>query len=281
MRGRARNPRYRRYPNKLQTKYKPSPPKKQSFSLDDLGIGEREAEEIGIRLYKVGMPWPLDKEGVTAFGEDLDEILVVEEKRAVMENQIKEQLYNAPGEKRPRVVGKFDENREWLLPSMGDLTPGRIARVIAKRLAPHFSSDRIEVRLRELAEGESAIQTTEGVKARTPLFCSGCPHNSSTVVPEGSRALAGIGCHYMVRWMDRNSDTFSQMGGEAVLGLFWSKGVQHHWFRSCNRPQQCFVSGGNDHFARPARQGQQHLDLHRVFCIIEDEQSLEPRQGIP
>jgi len=185
-------------------------------ALDDLGIAEREAREIGIRLYKVGMPWPLDKQGVTAFGEDLEEILVVEEKRAVMENQIKEQLYNAPGEKRPRVVGKFDEHREWLLPSMGDLTPGIIARVISRRLAPHYTSERIEVRLRELAASERAIASTQGVKSRTPFYCAGCPHNTSTVVPEGSRALAGIGCHYMVRWMNRNSDTFSQMGGEGV-----------------------------------------------------------------
>ncbi len=185
-------------------------------ALTDLGIGEHEAADIGIRLYKVGMPWPLDKAGITSFGEDLDEILVVEEKRAVMENQIKEQLYNAPFDKRPRVVGKFDEHREWLLPSMGDLTPGKIARVIAQRLAGKYNSERIDVRMRELDEGELAMASADGLKARTPFYCAGCPHNLSTVVPEGSRGMAGIGCHYMVRWMGRNSDTFSQMGGEGV-----------------------------------------------------------------
>src|SRR3546814_291747 len=185
-------------------------------ALDDLGIDEARARQIGLAVYKVGMSWPLEREGIRRFAEGLEEILVVEEKRAVIENQVKEQLYNWRGDARPRVVGKFDETGEWLLPSTGELTPARIARAIAKRIARFHTSEDIAQRLRFLAEKERAMESGRTPMARVPYFCSGCPHNSSTKVPEGSRALAGIGCHYMVQWMDRRTDTFTQMGGEGV-----------------------------------------------------------------
>lgn len=185
-------------------------------ALDDLGIDEAMASEIGLTVYKVAMTWPLEREGLRAFASGLEEILVVEEKRAVMENQIKEQLYNWRPDVRPRVIGKFDEEGEWVLPSINELTPARIARVIAKRIARFHSSERIEGRLRFLNEKEEALHAGTTPIARIPYFCSGCPHNTSTKVPEGSRALAGIGCHYMVQWMDRNTDTFTQMGGEGA-----------------------------------------------------------------
>ncbi|MEE8507022.1 MAG: indolepyruvate ferredoxin oxidoreductase family protein, partial [Kiloniellales bacterium] len=185
-------------------------------ALDDLGIDEAMAADIGLTVYKVGMTWPLERDGLRAFAEGLEEILVVEEKRAVMENQIKEQLYNWRADVRPRVFGKFDEEGQWMLPSTNELTPARIARAIAKRIACFYSSERIEERLRFLAEKEQALESKATPIQRIPYFCSGCPHNSSTKVPEGSRALAGIGCHYMVQWMDRNTDTFTQMGGEGV-----------------------------------------------------------------
>ena len=185
-------------------------------ALDDLGIDDEMAAEIGLTVYKVAMVWPLEREGLRAFAEGLEEILVVEEKRAVMENQIKEQLYNWRADVRPRVIGKFDEAGEWILPSTNELTPARIARVIAKRIARFYSNQRIEERLRFLTEKETALQAEAAPIQRIPYFCSGCPHNSSTKVPDGSRALAGIGCHYMVQWMDRNTDTFTQMGGEGV-----------------------------------------------------------------
>ena len=185
-------------------------------ALDDLGIDEELAAEIGLTVYKVAMAWPLEREGVRAFAEGLEEILVVEEKRPVIENQLKEQLYNWRADVRPRVIGKFDEEGDWQLPSPNELTPARIARVIAKRLAHFYSSERIEERLRFLVEKERALEREAAPIQRIPYFCSGCPHNSSTKVPDGSRALAGIGCHYMVQWMDRNTDTFTQMGGEGV-----------------------------------------------------------------
>ncbi|MBF0392174.1 MAG: indolepyruvate ferredoxin oxidoreductase family protein [Alphaproteobacteria bacterium] len=185
-------------------------------ALDDLGIDEAHAAEIGLRLYKVGMSWPLEREGVRHFAEGLDEILVVEEKRAVIENQLKEQLYNWREDVRPRVVGKFDEERNWVLPSAGELTPAGIARVIAARIDRFYTSPRIKERLAFLEAKERALSKATAALTRIPFYCAGCPHNTSTVVPEGSRGLAGIGCHYMVTWMDRDTQTFTHMGGEGA-----------------------------------------------------------------
>lgn len=185
-------------------------------AFDDLGIDEAEAEKIGIRLYKVGMPWPLEKEGIREFAEGLDEIVIIEEKRAVIENQLKEQLYNWQSDARPRVVGKFDEKGTWILPSAGELTPARIARVLADRIHKFYDSPSIRERLDFLEAKEKALSLRQTSITRTPSFCSGCPHNTSTKVPEGSRALAGIGCHYMVIWQDRNTSTFTHMGAEGV-----------------------------------------------------------------
>jgi len=185
-------------------------------ALEDLGIDQREAARIGIRLYKVAMSWPLEREGIRRFAEGLEEILVVEEKRAVIENQLKEQLYSWREDVRPRVVGKFDERGEWILPSAGELTPARIARVIAARIARFYTSATIHRRLQFLERKEQALAETPALLERVPHFCSGCPHNTSTEVPEGSRATAGIGCHYMVSWMDRRTETFTHMGGEGV-----------------------------------------------------------------
>jgi len=188
-------------------------------ALDDLGISEAMAEDIGLSVYKVAMTWPLEREGIRNFAEGLDEILVVEEKRAVIENQLKEQLYNWREDVRPRVIGKFDEAGSWVLPSNGELTPARVARVIAERLRRYHRSDAIDRRLAFLEEKEQSLADMEKLAERMPFFCSGCPHNTSTKVPEGSRALAGIGCHYMALWMDRNTDTFSQMGGEGAAWI--------------------------------------------------------------
>jgi len=188
-------------------------------ALDDLGIDDAYAAEIGLTVYKVGMTWPLEREGVRHFAEGLEEILVVEEKRALIENQLKEQLYNWKESVRPKVIGKFDEERNWILPSADELTPARIARVIAKRIARFHTSERIAQRLAFLDAKEKALTGHKPPIQRIPYFCSGCPHNTSTKVPEGSRALAGIGCHYMVQWMDRNTDTFTQMGGEGATWI--------------------------------------------------------------
>ncbi|WP_432381078.1 indolepyruvate ferredoxin oxidoreductase family protein [Duganella sp. P38] len=204
-------------------------------ALADLGIDEQAAADIGIRLYKIGMTWPLEAEGVQEFAKGLDEILVVEEKRQILEYALKEELYNLPDGQRPRVVGKFDDTGEWsnhgktghgdwLLPATYELNPAQIARAIASRIA-HYCKDhpvarRVQERVAYLEAKELALKSLP-TKAnpqtdRTPFFCSGCPHNSSTKVPEGSRALAGIGCHYMVLWMDRETSTFTHMGAEGV-----------------------------------------------------------------
>ena len=190
-------------------------------ALDELGIDDALAAEIGIRLYKVGMVWPLEPEGVRHFAEGLEEILVVEEKRQLLEYQLKEELYNWREDVRPRVIGKFDEIGEWsegnwLLPATGELPVATIARVIAERIGRFFTSPTIESRLKLIAAKQQAANTPVVLAERKPHFCSGCPHNTSTRVPEGSRAVAGIGCHYMVTWMDRQTSTFTHMGGEGV-----------------------------------------------------------------
>jgi len=190
-------------------------------ALDELGIDDALAAEIGIRLYKVGMVWPLEPEGVRHFAEGLEEILVVEEKRQLLEYQLKEELYNWREDVRPRVIGKFDEIGEWsegnwLLPATGELPVATIARVIAERIGRFFTSPTIEARLQIIAAKQKAALTPIVLAERKPYFCSGCPHNTSTRVPEGSRAVAGIGCHYMVTWMDRSTSTYTHMGGEGV-----------------------------------------------------------------
>ncbi len=196
-------------------------------ALDDLGITEADAAEIGIRVFKVAMPWPLEPETVRHFAEGLEEILVVEEKRQIVEYQLKEQLYNWRTDVRPRVVGKFDEKGEWvrphgdwLLPAASELTPAMIARVIAQRierlnLHPR-TMERLRARVDWINAKETALAKPKITLNRIPYFCSGCPHNTSTKVPEGSRSTAGIGCHVMAIWMDRSTSTFTHMGGEGV-----------------------------------------------------------------
>jgi indolepyruvate ferredoxin oxidoreductase len=192
---------------------------------------------LGIRLHKVAVVWPLEAQTTREFATGLREILVVEEKRQVIEYQLKEELYNWRDDVRPHILGKFDEadgdvsGGEWSVPNPtertllranADLTPAIIARAIAKRLKKlgidADTTARIDAHLAVLDAKEKSLQTlTLGAAAeRTPWFCSGCPHNTSTKVPEGSRAMAGIGCHFMSIWMDRSTVGFTQMGGEGV-----------------------------------------------------------------
>jgi indolepyruvate ferredoxin oxidoreductase len=192
-------------------------------ALDDLGVTDEMAADLGLTIYKVGMPWPLEPSGVRAFAEGVEEILVVEEKRAVVENQLKEQLFNWPHAIRPRISGKFDEfaprdaaaAREQVLPAYGELSPARIAVVLGRRLIKVAGAEWLKDRVAYL-EAMEAQKTRKAEVERQPWFCSGCPHNTSTKVPDGSRAMAGIGCHYMAIWMDRDTETFTQMGGEGV-----------------------------------------------------------------
>ena len=184
-------------------------------ALDELGIDAQVAADIGLRVYKVGMPWPLEPDGIRAFAEGLEEVLVIEEKREFIEHQLRWQLYNWRESVRPRVVGKQDEDGHWLLSPDNELTPGVIANVIAARIQRYHNTDRIAATLRFFAEQTQKSDAFITPIKRSPFFCSGCPHNTSTKPPEGSRALAGIGCHIMALWMDR-AETFTQMGGEGV-----------------------------------------------------------------
>ncbi len=200
-------------------------------ALTDLGLDEDVCQRIGLRLFKVGMVWPLEATGTRSFAEGLDEILVVEEKRQVLEYQLKEELFGwiGSGKKIPRVVGKFDDKDggewsvpqgNWLLPAHYEFSPAIVAQAIGARLLkfdlPPEVRAGIEARLAFIEARARAAAKPRVVAERKPWFCSGCPHNTSTRLPEGSRGLAGIGCHYMVTWMGRNTQVFTQMGGEGV-----------------------------------------------------------------
>ena len=170
-------------------------------ALDDMGIGAQLAAAIGLRVFKVGMPWPLEPESTHQFAEGLEEILVVEEKRSIIEDQLTSQLYNYPVAARPRVVGEFDECGADLVPNTGELTPAMVALAIARRLQRFFTSAELESRVAWIEKKERALANVNSQPVRMPHFCSGCPHNTSTKVPEGSHAMGGIGCHYMATWM--------------------------------------------------------------------------------
>lgn len=193
-------------------------------ALSELGIDESFAADIGLRLFKVAMPWPLEPEGVREFAQGLDEILVVEEKRQMVEYQLKEQLYNWRDDVRPRVIGKFDEKGEWVAPrgewlltSKADFSVAQIARVIAARIARFHTSDLIKARLAFLDAKDAVLTKAVNTPPRPAYYCSGCPHNTSTKVPEGSFALAGIGCHVMATaiYPEFNKLT-THMGGEGA-----------------------------------------------------------------
>jgi indolepyruvate ferredoxin oxidoreductase len=200
-------------------------------ALMDLSLDDDTCARIGIRVLKVGCVWPLDAQNARDFATGLDEILVVEEKRQILEYALKEELYNWRDDVRPKIFGKFDQRDdqggEWsvprgevLLPMQYELSPALIAKAIARRLTkldlPADVRARIDARIAIIEAKEREASTPRTVTERQPWFCSGCPHNTSTRVPEGSRAMAGIGCHYMTIWMDRKTETFSQMGGEGV-----------------------------------------------------------------
>ena len=207
-------------------------------ALADLGLDEAACARLGIRLHKVAVVWPLEASITRTFAAGLQEILVVEEKRQMIEYQLKEELYNWREDVRPNVLGKFNMPQsdrsggewsrpnpagDWLLPAKADLNPALIARAIASRLEALGLLDAAGPELRRhVASRLEAISATERTPVvlgdkRLPWFCPGCPYNTATRVPEGSRTLAGIGCHYMASWMpDRHTITFSQMGGEGA-----------------------------------------------------------------
>ena len=183
-------------------------------ALDALGIDETAAADLGLSLYKVGCPWPLSAQGILAFAEGLELMIVVEEKRGLIEPQVKEILYGRI--EAPRVIGKTDERGATLFPAPGALDPNDIAIAIGERVLARTPRPDLSARVEELKALQRRLKAAGDVATRTPYFCAGCPHNSSTVIPEGSRAYAGIGCHYMVQWMDRGTEGYTQMGGEGA-----------------------------------------------------------------
>lgn len=211
-------------------------------ALIDLGLDDATCRQLGIRVHKVAVVWPLEAQLTREFATGLQEILVVEEKRQVIEYQLKEELYNWRADVRPNVLGKFNElegdfsGGEWAMPNPtantllranADLNPALIAKAIVQRLkktgilaaAGADMVARVDAQMAILEAKERAMQVVQAggvTDARMPWFCSGCPHNTSTVVPEGSRAMGGIGCHFMATWMDRSTIGFTQMGGEGV-----------------------------------------------------------------
>ncbi len=201
-------------------------------AIADLGLSLADCEAIGVRLHKVSVIWPLDPQSTRAFATGLREILVVEEKRQLIEYALKEELYGWRDDVRPQVIGKFDSDDggeyaiprgAWNLPIRGELSPPQIANALAARLQklelPPELRERIVQRLAAI-NGAHGSSKGEALETRLAYYCSGCPHNTSTHVPEGSRALAGIGCHYMAMWMpERRTATFTQMGGEGVTWI--------------------------------------------------------------
>jgi indolepyruvate ferredoxin oxidoreductase len=183
-------------------------------ALEDLGLDEAACNRIGIRLFKLASPWPVVPEEILAFAKDLETIIVVEEKRSLIEVQVREELYGAADQ--PKVIGKRDERGDWLFPVKAALDPNDIAIAVGSRIMAFAPSDALSDRLSRLRQAQARLADVQEAGTRTPYFCSGCPHNTSTRVPEGSRASAGIGCHYMSLWMDRETYGFTAMGGEGA-----------------------------------------------------------------
>jgi indolepyruvate ferredoxin oxidoreductase len=197
-----------------------------------VGLDEQTCRRFGIDIYKVGMVWPLALHDAMEFVTGKREILVVEEKRGIIESQFKEYFYDYPGSKPERMVGKHDETGARLISWTGELSPRALVEVLARRLDPMFPELDLAGRAGRLAQDPSRVISVKGA-TRTPYFCSGCPHNTSTKVPEGSKALAGIGCHFMASWMDRQTSSLIQMGGEGVNWAAASRFTGHgHIFQN-------------------------------------------------
>jgi indolepyruvate ferredoxin oxidoreductase len=183
-------------------------------ALDELGIDEVKCNDLGLRLFKIACVWPIGRQELAEFAQGLDLIIVVEEKRSLIEVQVREELYGTANQ--PVCIGKKDEHGNWLFPVKGALDPNDVAICIGERLLRYGANDELAANVARLKAAQRALSETVDVAQRIPYFCSGCPHNTSTRVPEGSRAYAGIGCHYMAQWMDRQTLGYTQMGGEGA-----------------------------------------------------------------
>ncbi len=185
-------------------------------ALADLGLNEARCQQLGIRLYKPGLIWPMDKQGLNVFAQGSEAILVVEEKRPVMEDQIARHLYSLTADKRPALAGKQDLNGAALLPSVGELSAGRVRHAIKTLLDQlGVQDEQLNARFSNFTTLEGRGSEVGGKVSRPAYFCSGCPHNTSTKLPEGSKAMGGIGCHGLAAVvMDRDTMQFMPMGHE-------------------------------------------------------------------
>ncbi|GAA6201886.1 indolepyruvate ferredoxin oxidoreductase family protein [Aquicoccus sp. SU-CL01552] len=187
-----------------------------------LGLDESACRRLGIDIYKVGMVWPLARRDALEFVREKREVLVVEEKRGIIESQFKEYFYDWPGHKPEKMVGKYDSKGAPLIPWTGELDPLMLAPIVADRLDRFFPDENLPQKAEALTDTPPTLLNVAGAN-RTPYFCSGCPHNTSTKLPEGSRAASGIGCHVMASWMNRETYGYAQMGGEGVPHVAASK----------------------------------------------------------
>ena len=186
-------------------------------AIKDLGLSEANLSSMGVRILKVAMPFPVDRETYKEFAAGLSDILVIEDKREQIENALRDVCYHLPEAQRPSIVGRRDEAGLLMTENYGNLHTDRIARIIAARIQKLYVDVDLSGRLNVLDTQLARSQDREALAlTRLPYFCSGCPHNSSTKVPEGSRAYGGVGCHFMAYWMDRDVGYATQMGGEGV-----------------------------------------------------------------
>ncbi|WP_300375835.1 indolepyruvate ferredoxin oxidoreductase family protein [Henriciella sp.] len=199
-------------------------------ALAAIGLTPEEAGRLGISVFKVAMPWPLEQSAIRNFCQGLERVLVVEHKRPLIEEQLRAALYSLPDDQRPYIEGKRDKEGKPLLSQVGSIPVPEMADALMHRVPGGWDTSTAEQYFKRVGAAGEAARSNASPTVRSPHYCSGCPHNTSTVVPEGSRALAGIGCHYMANFMpDRNTDMTSQMGGEGVawLGQYFATEEDH------------------------------------------------------
>ncbi len=186
----------------------------QAFA--NANIDQETAEKAGISILKIGLTWPIEPEGITAFASQFRKIIVVEEKRSFVESQIRDIFYNMPPEQRPAIMGKNDKYGAQMIDPVGEISPEEVLMALTPHLREIGLARYIDDLNSQVDQKTAEIHAIHAKDFRTPFFCSGCPHSTSTKVPEGSRAMSGIGCHFMANSMDRNTAYLTQMGGEGV-----------------------------------------------------------------
>ncbi|PCO06662.1 indolepyruvate ferredoxin oxidoreductase [Microbulbifer flavimaris] len=196
-------------------------------ALHLLKLTEADLQRAGISIYKVAMSWPLEPRGMREFAAGMERLLVVEEKRPLVEDQLKKLMYDWPDGERPKVVGKKDLAGNDLLPAIWGFGPDQVAKAIARWLGNTELAAKLLPEAQKL--GRATAEKASGLLAREPVFCAGCPHNTSTKLPEGSLGSAGIGCHIMALGKGLRTDTYSHMGGEGAqwVGLHRFSSAEH------------------------------------------------------